>query len=187
MYRASGYANYHNIVVRYLNSNEYKTLFGSANAITGDPRQEDIMKGVTTYLLTKKEVDRELCSQIMKSIMLIAEDISARARSSRYLTAGNKIQDNNNELLSDMFYLAIVNYVITNHEYGTVLENHLHYLLGRNSAGISYIDEAGALSYKEIDNRLGVMNNIESNSKLLFFMSSILNLELKAYTVRPAG
>jgi endoglucanase len=187
MYRASGYATHHSIVTRYLVSNEYQTLFGTANAVTGDGRQEEIMKGVVTYLLTKKPVERDLCNEIMKSIMLIAEDVSARARSSRYLTAGNRIQDNNSELLQDMFYLSIVNYVITNHEYGTVLENHLHYLLGRNSAGISYIDEAGALNYKEIDNRLGVMNHIESNSKLLFLLSAILNSEFITSDIRPAG
>jgi endoglucanase len=103
----------------------------------------------------------------------MAQDISARARLSQYLTAGNEKQDNNSELLTDMFFLSIVNHIITNHEYGTVIENHLHYLMGRNSDGISYIDEVGALNYRDIDNRLGIMNQFGLNSKLVFMLSEI--------------
>jgi endoglucanase len=178
MYRASGYTVYHNIVVQYLNSGEYHTLFSSVNRNTGDSRQENIMMGAVSYLLTKKRVDRNLSSEIMKTIMLMAEDVSARARVSQYLTAGSKKQDNNSELLSDMFFLSIVNHIITNHEYGTVVENHLHYLMGRNSSGISYIDEVGELNYKDVDNRLGIMNQIESNSKFIFMLSEIKSNEL---------
>ena len=32
-----------------------------------------------------------------------------------------------------MEIIAVMNHIITNHEYATVLENHLHYLLGRNT------------------------------------------------------
>jgi endoglucanase len=174
MYRAAGYQAYHNIVAQYLTSEDYQNLFGASNKDgTWDSRQETIMMGTVTYLLTKKRVDRVLSSEVMKNIMLIAEEISAKVRVSHYLTAGNRKQDNNNELLTDMFYLTIVNYIITNHEYGTIIENHLHYFMGRNSDGISYIDDVGALNYKNLDNRLGIMNQIGSNAKLLFMISEI--------------
>lgn len=174
MYRAAGYQAYHNIVVQYLKSEDYQNLFSAANKDhTWDNRQETMMMGTVTYLLTKKRVDRVLSSELMKNIMLIGEEISAKVRVSQYLTAGNRKQDNNNELLRDMFYLTIVNYIITNHEYGTIIENHLHYFMGRNSDGISYIDDIGALNYKNLDNRLGIMNQIESNAKLLFMISEI--------------
>ncbi|MCL2718829.1 MAG: glycoside hydrolase family 9 protein [Lachnospiraceae bacterium] len=174
MYRAAGFQAYHNIVVRYLNSEAYQNLFDLNNKdITWDNRQETIMMGAVTYLLTRKRVDRALCREIMKDIMLIAAEISGRVRVSQYLTAGNAKQDNNNELLTDMFYLTIINNIIPNHEYGTIIENHLHYFMGRNSAGISYIDDVGALNYKDLDNRLGIMNQIESNAKLIFMISEI--------------
>ena len=163
MYRAAGFHTYHNIIVRYLNSEEW------------EERQETVMMGAVTYLLTRKRVDRILCSEIMKNIMLIAESISTKVRVSYYLTAGSAKQDNNYELLQDMFYLTIVNNIIPNHEYGTIIENHLHYFMGRNSLGISYIDDAGVLNYKELDNRLGLMNQIESNAKLIFMISEIIN------------
>jgi endoglucanase len=174
MYRAAGYQAYHNVVVQYLNSEGYQNIFGTQVRILDDSRQEGVMLGAATYLLTRKRVDRNLCSEIMKTIMLMAEDITARARRSQYLTAGNERQDNNGELLADMFFLSFVNYIIPNHEYGTVVENHLHYLCGRNATGISYIDEAGMLNYRDIDSRLGIMNQIETNSKLYFMLSAII-------------
>lgn len=174
MYRAAGYRVYHNAIINYLNSEDFKHLFAPVSEDNiWDERQETIMKGAVTYLMTQIRVDRNLCGEIMRRIMLIGEDISFRSRSSKYLTAGNEKQDNNNELLRDMFFLSIVNHIITNHEYGTIIENHLHYFMGRNSAGISYIDDVGALNYRDIDNRLGIMNQIESNSKLLFILSEI--------------
>jgi len=176
MYRASGFHTYHNIVVQYLNSAEYLELFDARNKdSTWGNRQETIMMGAITYLLTRKRVDRTLCGEVMKNIMLIAEEISTRVRISQYLTYGNQKQDNNNELLADMFYLTIINNIIPNHEYGTIIENHLHYFMGRNSAGISYIDDVGALNYKVLDTRLGIMNQIESNAKLIFMVSEIIN------------
>jgi endoglucanase len=175
MYRAAGYQSYHNVVVQYLKSEDYQNLFGSQNRLIGDSRQEGIMLGAVTYLLTRKRVDRNLCSEIMKTITLMAEDITARARRSQYLAAGNQRQDNNSELLADMFFLSIVNYIIPNYEYGTVIENHLHYLCGRNATAISYVDDAGAASYRDIDSRLGIMNQIESNSKLYFMLSAIIS------------
>ena len=165
MYRAAGYHTYHNVVIQYLNSDDYQNSFDSSN--------KTIMMGAVTYLLTRKRVDRGLCSEIMKDIMKVAEEVVARARLSFYLTGGNSKQDNNNDLLADMFYLTIVNNIIPNHEYGTMIENHLHYFMGRNSAGISYIDDVGELNYKNLDNRLGIMNQIESNAKLIFMLSEI--------------
>ncbi len=164
MYRAAGYQSYHSVITQYLNNSNYK-----------EDMNETIMTGCITYLSTKMRVDKKLCSDIMKTIMLKAEEISADARQSQYLTAGNREQDNNGELLDNMFYLSVVNHIIKNHEYGTVIENHLHYFMGRNSMGISYIDGVGAKNYKDIDIKLGIMNQMESDSKFIFMLSEIGN------------
>ena len=34
----------------------------------------------------------------------------------------------------------LVDYIITNHEYYTVIENHIHYLLGRNPKGVRAVE-----------------------------------------------
>lgn len=162
MYRAAGYNAYHREITRYLSENEYQAELS-----------ENIIMGCITYLSTKKRVDRNLCSKIMEILMDKAESIAAGSRVSQYLTAGSREQDNNAELLESMVYLSIVNHVIKNHEYGTVIENHLHYFMGRNSGGISYIDGVGAKNYQAVNAGLGIMNQMEPNSKLVFMISEI--------------
>ncbi len=164
MYRAAGYQSYHSVITQYLNNSNYK-----------DNMDETVLIGCITYLSTKMRVDKGLCSDIMKTIMLKAEEISAGTRQSQYLTAGSRQQDNNSELLSNMFYLSIVNHIIKNHEYGTVIENHLHYFMGRNAQGISYIDDVGSKNYKDIDIKLGIMNQMGPNSRFIFMLSEIKN------------
>ena len=69
----------------------------------------------------------------------------------------------------------MVDHIITNHEYTTVLENHLHYFLGRNPEAISYVDGAGKKSYQEIDEKLGIMNQVNLDAELILMMSAVLN------------
>ena len=83
------------------------------------------------------------------------------------------------ELLKDITRLVVVDHIITNHEYATVLQNHLHYMLGRNLQSISYLDGAGTRNYKEIDEKYGIMNQVELNAELVMMMSSIM------YELRP--
>lgn len=162
MYRAAGYQAYHTVITQFLGKREYR-----------EKMSETVLMGCITYLRTKMRVDKKLCGDIMKGIMGRAEEIAADSRKSQYLTAGNRQQDNHAALLEDMFFLSFVNYIIKNHEYGTVIENHLHYFCGRNAGGISYIDGVGANNYRDIDVKLGIMNQIELNSKLIFILSEI--------------
>ena len=103
-----------------------------------------------------------------------AEVISARSKSSLYLAAGNQKQDNNNELLFDMMYMTVVNHVISNHEYETVMENHLHYFLGRNAQAVCYIENAGERSSREVEGARGIMKQFDADSKLIFMLSEIV-------------
>ena len=72
-----------------------------------------------------------------------------------------------------MARLTVVDHIITNHEYATVLENHLHYFLGRNEQSISYIDGIGSRNYEEIGKKLGIMKQIDLNAELILIMSAI--------------
>jgi endoglucanase len=174
MYRASGYQVYNRTVISYLNSEDFQDLFVTNHDGTQlDTRRETILMGAITYLLTKRRVDRELANELTRIILQKGEDIAARSRLSWYLAVGNERQDNNAELLADMFVMSVVNFIITNYEYGVIIENHIHYLSGRNSAAISYIDDIGDLNYKDIDGRLGIMNHIETNAKLFFILNGL--------------
>ena len=68
----------------------------------------------------------------------------------------------------------MVDHIITNHEYATVLQNHLHYLLGRNLQSISYLDDTGSRSYADVNMSQGIMNQVERNSELILMLSSIM-------------
>lgn len=162
LYRAAGQSGYRKYVEEYLNQEEFVSK-----------QNEIILMGCVTYISTKQTVKLELCETIMKMLMTQAEEITESAESSIYLTLGNEEQDNNNQLLLDMMYLTVVNHVITNNEYETVIENHLHYFLGRNDKAVSYIDYAGENSYESIDSSLGIMKQFDADSKLILMLSEI--------------
>lgn len=162
LYRAAGQQSYHRYIMEYLNTEEYL-----------NEQDEIILLGCVTYISTKQTVNMEACEKIMKMLMSQAEDISETARKSVYLTAGNKEQNNNPQLLLEMMYLTVVNHIISNHEYETVIENHLHYFLGRNEKAISYIDKAGENNYESVDSSLGIMKQFEADSKLIFMLSEV--------------
>lgn len=165
LYRATGYPNYHTAVKEYLIQKKY---------LTSD--SENILMGCVTYISTKQNVDVNICSEVMSCIMEKAEQVSAKARQSVYLTEGNAMQDNNGELLHNMMCLTIVDHIITNHEYETVIENHMHYFMGRNAQAICYLDNIGENNYVEVDERMGIMNQFDSTGKLIFMMSEILGM-----------
>lgn len=162
LYRAAGQSSYRKYVEEYLDREEYL-----------NEQDEVILLGCVTYISTKQAVKLDLCEKIMEMLMDKAEKISEAARSDIYFTTGNKEQDNNNQLLLDMIYLAVVNRVITNHEYETIIENHLHYFLGRNDKAVSYIDKAGENSYENIDGSLGIMKQFDADSKLILMLCEI--------------
>ena len=115
-----------------------------------------------TYISTKHRVNKVHCEMIMDLIMTKAENISYTAREAVYLTAGNKQQDNNNQLLLEMMCLSVVNRIISNHEYETVIENHLHYFLGRNET-----------AHNHIEHSTGIMKQFEADGKLVLMLSEI--------------
>lgn len=163
LYRASGLPGCHKVVIDYLQSGAYK-----------EEMDEITFLGCVTYVSTKQSVNTQLCSEVMKVLMNKAEDVSLRTRESFYGTEGNDAQDNNALLLQNMLYLTMIDHVITNHEYETLIENHLHYFMGRNDKAISYIDNVGERNYKEIDESLGIMKQFDADSKLIFMLSEIV-------------
>ena len=85
-----------------------------------------------TYLTTQRKVDRDLCGKLTDRLMKNGEKISAMCSHNGYLVAVSETENEVGDLLWNMTCLSIVNYVITNHEYITHLENNLHYLMGSN-------------------------------------------------------
>lgn len=144
---------------------------------SGIDRTEDdaiLFLGCVTYLSTKQPVNRDYCSDIMSLFMQEAEDISAKVKNKPFFVDATEALSDNEALLSDMMVLTMVNHVITNHEYETIIENHLHYLMGRNELSVSYLDGVGVRTYKEYNDSLGIMNQFDADSKLIFMLSEIV-------------
>lgn len=162
LYRATGAIHYRDAVHQFLNGE---------NGL--DLENDHVFWGSVVYISTKQQVDVALCETVIKKMLSDVEQISYASKKSKYLTEGNKEQDNNCELLRKMVRLAVVDNIITNHEYMMVLENHLHYFLGRNSACISYIDDVGSRNYMTVDARMGIMKQIDHDAELVVLLSAI--------------
>lgn len=164
LYRASGLKSCHRYITEYLLQEEEKKELDEVTFL-----------GYVTYISTKQQVDMELCSGIAENLMTRAEEISNEARNSVYLVGENVQSDQNQSLLQDMMILTTVDYIIANHEYENIIENHLHYFMGRNSQSLSYIDRVGENNYKLVDENLGIMKGFDTDSKLIFMLSEIVS------------
>lgn len=156
-YRACGYSSYHTQIKKLLKEG----MVSGEMAFYGD----------VAYMSTKYTVDMDLCTDMIGRWMDDVEKMSQLSSQSPYLVCDNDLQ----QICENMSKLALINYIITNHEYVTVQENHLHYLLGRNAEGISYISGMGEQSAK-----LGECISMDSyqNSALVFMMSEIIKGEM---------
>ncbi len=161
LYRASGGYVYHNSII----------LYGTSQPRALDTREA--LYGAVTYIDTKQRVNVELCAQFMETISEQAEQISKKSKASYYQVDLTEEQNQNDEILHDMVVLTILNHVISNHEYATVIENHIHYLLGRNPMAISYVDDMGERSYEEKEGQKSVMEGGFLQTAYLFMLSEM--------------
>lgn len=162
LYRATGNQRYHSAIVQYLKT-EGSPDFDNNHAFWG----------CVTYLSTKQSVNVDLCEEAISVLLKEGEEISFASKESEYLTEGNKEQDNIGELLQKMVRLAVVDHIITNHEYMTVLENYMHYFLGRNPQSVSYIGQTADGVQEAAGERMNIMKQIDQNAEWILLMSAI--------------
>lgn len=167
LYRATGSYQYHSVVKSYLTQNPETDL-----------ENDYAFWGCVTYLSTKQKVDMNLCEAVTQHLMRMGEKISYASKVSKLLVNMDEKQGGNAGLLRDMERLAVVDHIITNHEYAMVLENHVHYILGRNLQSISYLDGVGGRNYRDVDVSLGIMNQVDQNAELLLLLAAIMDDEL---------
>ncbi len=162
LYRATGYSAYHTEIRNYL------TLTGTEEGANASGGME--LYGRIAYLSAKYRVDKGLCDEIITELMSEVEVIAAAYGEEVYLAA----QDYNEAACEDMVKLAVVNYAITNHEYVTVQENQLHYLLGRNPQGVSYLFAGIRCAEEQC-----ITDNEEQSSALILLMCEMVQEEIK--------
>ena len=110
------------------------------------------------YLTLKYGSNLEWSELVMKRIMKQAEDISLTSGKNNYYVSEKREYNDIDGKLKDMSILALVNYIITNHEYSTLQKNYLDYLLGRNPYNICFMDGFGTRNALEQEMKINPKN-----------------------------
>lgn len=163
LYRATGYSKYGDIVNDYLTGHEKL-----------DMSDDSVFRGCVTYLCTKQKVNVDLCSSVISTLMDEASDISEKARHEEYLVTTYDGDDANEKMLKLTSHLVVVNYVISNHEYRTVLEDYAHYFMGRNGDAVCYAGFADGTDIKSSDN---INSKVDQNAYWVLLISELKNAE----------
>lgn len=163
LFRASGGYRYHTVVKEYVpNTTDENTW-----------TKEDYF-GIYTYLGTRLAVSRSICEEWMKQIMDMGENIAVESKEDSMLAISMEDGVSCQNLLWKMTVMTSIDYIIANHEYDTILENNLHYMLGRNPNAYSYIRGYG--NDKPINEQnLSVSDDLTQVSALIFILSEIMS------------
>lgn len=157
LYRATGNENYKNAISEYDSLNSR-----SRTASTLDYR----MLADMAYLNTEYRADYTRCEEIMHEYKNRAMQIvDSTSRQSMYVREDAE-DANEQDMLTDMMVLGIVDYVLSGREYSSVQENYLHYFFGRNKDVINRLKEGGAGQDKEIR----FTDSIQTLSKLIYIL-----------------
>lgn len=116
LYRASNEITYHNYILQ------------NQELILGQKDDFYMLMGKVTYLSARRKVDHALCGQMIDGLMKSAGHIAAESKEELFLVC----EKETDVILRSMSVMALANYAIMNQEYVTVIENHVHYLMGRN-------------------------------------------------------
>lgn len=130
LFRATGHSTYRKQIA------EYKSFFENNSTYLEEP---EYLYAAMTYLVTRQQVDVKLCETFMNDIMKRAEEISKR-----YEEMINPVNAKNNgaeDLLKQSLVVSCSNYVTNNYLYTKVIEEFMHYLMGRNPEAADYFKE----------------------------------------------
>lgn len=149
LYRLTGRAIYAQAVGQYLSMKEEQK---------GYTDYDFSLFADYAYLTLRYGSNLEWSELIMDKIMNQAEDISLTSGKNNYYVSDKREYDDIDGKLRDMSNLALVNYIITNHEYSTLQKNYLDYFLGRNPDNICFVDGFGTRNAVEGETKINSLN-----------------------------
>ncbi len=163
LYKSTGNEKYHIKLKQYLgliqpgeNSRFSRKLYG------------DI-----AYLTCKQKVDVGICDQLMDGLMEKAEGLAESAKKDVYMVWTDQSGRCAGQILENTFVLAIIDRIITSHEYLGIMENQLHYLLGRNEDGVGMVTGKGILNHTDE----GEEYQLYLQSSFIFILHEIVERE----------
>ena len=161
LYRLTGGSQYLGLAEEYLTNSAQKA----------EPLSDAEFFGSMTYLNTKNKVDRELCDTMMRKAMGEAEEIAELSRQNPFQICERTETADAAGLLRETLRICVVNHIITNHEYNTVIENHFHYLMGCNPDSICHV----SLWDEEMARSGTVAQEPVQLSAVIFLLSGLLS------------
>lgn len=140
LYRLTGRGKYSNAINQYMTMKEEQKSYSEYDfSLFGD----------YAYITLPQGTKLEIGDSLMKKVMSRAEEISLTGGRNNYYVSDKKEYNEIGGKLKGMSNMALVNYIITNHEYSTLIKNYVDYFMGRNPENICYIDGFGARTSKE--------------------------------------
>ncbi len=164
LYRATGNSNYNDVLQMFFEKTDFAELFND---------DEDIFIGAVTYLSTNQDVDVDQCGKLMKYLMKRSEAIAAESDASAYRVIDDEAEQDFSKFMYDMRCLTITDHIIYNHEYTTIIQNHVHYLMGMNPSAINYLTDTTERTFEDVEGTSSLMSN-PYNDVLIGFMLSVL-------------
>ncbi|MBR5598006.1 MAG: glycoside hydrolase family 9 protein [Lachnospiraceae bacterium] len=140
LYRLTGRGKYSQAVNQYLGMKEEQKSY---------TEYDFSLYADYAYITFRYGVNLETSEKVMKRLMSEAEEISLSSGRPTYYVSEQKEYNDIDGKLQDMGNLALVNYIITNHEYTQLQKNYRDYFMGRNPQNICYIDGFGVLNSME--------------------------------------
>lgn len=165
LYKATGDAAYSLVMDEYFKREDFGDIFNS---------DEAIFMGAVNYLTINRSVDIDICRMVMKNLMKRAEDIARRSSESPYLVSRIPQDGDFLDMLLDMRCLTITDHIIYNHEYTTIIENHVHFLGGMNPEAVNYITADTERNFSSLGAD-SLLDDPELTSLFVFMLSILEN------------
>lgn len=124
--------------------------------------------GALSYLDTSG-TDRDICTRIMQILVDEAEEICQMEKESSFLVYTQELGRGLQKVLG----ICFVDYVTPSDEYEVVIENTIHYIMGRNETGDCLIEAQG----EWIDSEKTSDKKFMWNSIIIFCLSDLLDSE----------
>ncbi|HPF29867.1 MAG TPA: hypothetical protein PLZ77_07160, partial [Lachnospiraceae bacterium] len=174
--KTTGKQAYH-IVIKHLISTPENVFLNEDGEGCMEPINP-VFWGNYAYITTNRYAKVDICTAIMENIMEEAKCVSEESDASPFLVDTSLYTAKDNmRILDEMQVLTYVNYLITNKEYRTLIQEHMHYLMGRNPQSTNYMTECGIMtSVSDTDYYcIGYQNELYYNSVLILVLSNINN------------
>lgn len=129
LYRATGRYAYRQQII------DYKDFFEDNSSYL---EERSYLYAVMTHINTRQKVDRDMCYNLMGNVRDRAEETSKH-----YMDMIHPVAAKNNgaeDLLNAAVGLSCANYIMNNYQYTGVLEEFLHYLMGRNLESVCFYE-----------------------------------------------